>query len=146
MSANTENTKRAYAAFAEGDLATLTELIAPDCVWHAGGRSQVAGDYVGHEQILAYFGKLYELTDGTFSATLTDLGQTEAGLVTSVVTLSARRAGKTLTTRMIQIGRPNAAGQVAECWWFAEDAYAADEFFGPAQIVLPEQAAVTARA
>jgi uncharacterized protein len=146
MSVNIENTKRAYAAFAEGDLATLTELIAPDCIWHAGGRSQVAGDYVGHEQILGYFGTLYRLTEGTFTATLTDVGETEGGLVTCVVTLAGRRQGTTLTTRMVEIGRLNSSGQVAECWWFPEDAYAADEFFGPATIVLPEQKRATAKA
>jgi ketosteroid isomerase-like protein len=146
MSRNIDNTKQAYAAFGTGDIATLTELIAPDCIWHVGGRSQLAGDYVGHEQILGYFGKLYELTDGTFSATLDDVGETEAGLVTCVVTLTGRREGHALMTRMIEIGRPNAAGQVAECWWFAEDAYAADEFFGPTVIVLPEQAPAPSRA
>ena len=146
MTTNIDNTKKAYAAFGSGDIATLTALIAPDCVWHVGGRSHLAGDYVGHEQILGYFGKLYELTDGTFSAVLDDVGETEAGLVTCVVTLSGRREGRTLTTRMIEIGRPNEAGQVAECWWFAEDAYAADEFFGPSMIVLPEQAGMPAHA
>jgi ketosteroid isomerase-like protein len=146
MSTNIDNTKKAYAAFGSGDIATLTELIAPDCIWHVGGRSQLAGDYIGHEQILGYFAKLYELTDGTFTATLDDVGETEAGLVTCVVTLNGRRQGTALTTRMIEIGRSNAAGQVAECWWFAEDAYAADAFFGPAQIVLPEQAPVITRA
>ena len=146
MSTNIENTKKAYAAFGSGDIATLTALIAPDCVWHVGGRSQLAGDYVGHEQILGYIGKLYELTEGTFSAVLDDVGETESGLVTCVVTLSGRREGRSLTTRMIEIGRPNSAGQVAECWWFAEDAYAADEFFGSATIVLPEQAKATASA
>jgi ketosteroid isomerase-like protein len=140
MSRNIDNTKKAYAAFGTGDLATLTDLIAPDCVWHVGGRSQLTGDYVGHEQILNYFGKLYELTEGTFAATLDDVGETESGLVTCVVTLSGRREGHTLNTRMMEIGRANAAGQVAECWWFAEDAYALDEFFGPSVIVLPEQA------
>jgi ketosteroid isomerase-like protein len=143
MSTNIENTKKAYAAFGTGDIATLTELIAPDCVWHVGGRSQLAGDYVGHEQILSYFGKLYELTDGTFTATLADVGETEAGLVTCVVTVAGRREGRSLTTRMIEMGRSNDAGQLAECWWFPEDAYAADAFFGPATIVLPEQTAVT---
>jgi ketosteroid isomerase-like protein len=143
MSRNIDNTKKAYAAFGSGDIATLTELIAPDCIWHVGGQSQLAGDYVGHEQILGYFGKLYELTDGTFSATLDDVGETEAGLVTCIVSLSGRRDGETLTTRMIEIGRANSAGQVAECWWFAEDAYAADAFFGPAVIVLPQQTPVT---
>ena len=146
MSTNIENTKKAYAAFGTGDIATLTELIAPDCVWHVGGRSQLAGDYVGHEQILNYFGKLYELTDGTFTATLDDVGETEAGLVTCVVKVAGRREGRSLTTRMIEMGRSNDAGQLAECWWFAEDAYTADEFFGPATIVLPEQTPVTARA
>jgi ketosteroid isomerase-like protein len=146
MSVNIDNTKRAYAAFGTGDLATLTELIAPDCVWHVGGRSQLAGDYIGHEQILGYFGKLYELTDGTFTATLDDIGETESGLVTCVVTLGGRREGNALTTRMIEMGRANAAGQLAECWWFAEDSYAADEFFGPSMIVLPEQAGMPAHA
>jgi ketosteroid isomerase-like protein len=143
MSNNIENTKRAYAAFGSGDMTTLTDLIAPDCVWHVGGRSQLAGDYVGHEQIFGYFGKLYELTDGTFSATLDDVGQTESGLVTCIVTLRGSRNGKSITTRMVEIGLANAAGQVAECWWYAEDAYAADEFFGPAEIVLPAQSTRT---
>jgi ketosteroid isomerase-like protein len=145
MSKNVENTKTAYAAFGTGDIATLTELIAPDCIWHVGGRSQLAGDYVGQEQILGYFAKLYELTDGTFTATLDDIGETEAGLVTCVVSLNARREGRELATRMVQVGLANAAGQVAECWWFAEDAYAGDEFFGPATIVLPEQSPVATR-
>ena len=146
MSINIDNTKKAYAAFGSGDIATLTALIAPDCVWHVGGRSQLAGDYVGHEQILGYFGRLYEITDGTFSATLDDVGETEAGMVTCMVTLTGRREGRSLTTRMVEVGRPNAAGQVAECWWFPEDAYAADDFFGPATIVLPEQTRVSTHA
>jgi hypothetical protein len=145
MSISIDNTKKAYAAFASGDIATLLETIAPDCVWHVSGRSVLTGDYVGHEQILGYFAKLAELTDGTFTATLSDVGETEAGLVTCIVTLAGSRDGTTLTTRMVEIGRANAAGQLAECWWFAEDAYAADAFFGPAQIVLPEQKPVTVR-
>ena len=139
MSINVDTTKKAYAAFASGDIATLSETIAPDAIWHVGGRSQLTGDYVGHEQILGYFGKLHELTEGTFSAKLSDIGETEAGLVTCVVTLSGTRQGQTLETRMIELGRANAQGQLAECWWFAEDEYAADEFFGAATIVLPEQ-------
>ena len=137
MSIPIENTKKAYAAFGRGDVASLTELIAAECIWHVAGRSELAGDYVGHEQILGYFGKLSELTDGTFSAHLDDIGETQTGLVTCVVTLTGIRQGKTMKTRSIQLGRSNSAGQVEECWWFAEDAYAADEFFGLTQIVLP---------
>jgi ketosteroid isomerase-like protein len=146
MSRNVDNTKKAYAAFASGDIATVSELIAADCIWHVGGRSQLTGDYVGQEQILGYFAKLFELTDGTFSVRLDDIGETEAGLVTCVVTLTGTRNGKTLTTRMVETGRSNAAGQLAEAWWYAEDGYAADEFFGPAQIVLPDQTKVATNA
>ena len=73
MSTNIDNTRKGYKAFAEGDLATLTELIAPDCVWHVGGRSQLTGDYTGHDEIFSYFGKLMELTDGTFRADLAEV-------------------------------------------------------------------------
>jgi ketosteroid isomerase-like protein len=144
MSINTDNTRKAYKAFGEGDLTTLTELIAPDCVWHVGGRSQLTGDYVGHDEIFGYFGKLMELTDGTFQVTLDDVGELESsGMVTCLVTVKGSREGRSVETRMVEIGKSNGAGQVAECWWFPEDMYAGDEFFGPAQIVLPEQAAST---
>jgi hypothetical protein len=99
----------------------------------------LSGDYVGYEQILGYFAKLAELTGSTFKAELTDTGELSGGLVTTLVRISGKRAGQTLDTRMVQIGKSNAAGQLQECWWFAEDAYAADEFFGPQQIVLPGQ-------
>ena len=140
MSTNIDNTRKGYKAFAEGDLATMTELIAPDCVWHVGGRSQLAGDYTGHDEIFGYFGKLMELTDGTFAVKLEDVGELEGtGMVVSLVTTSGTRNGQTISTRMMELGRSNDAGQIAECWWFPEDAYAGDEFFGLAEVVLPSQ-------
>lgn len=147
MSINLDNTRKAYAAFGDGDIETVLSLIAPDCVWHVGGRSRLAGDYVGHDQIVGYFGTLMELSEGTFKVTLEDVAESPTtGVVTVVVTVSATRQGTTLDTRMVELTRPNDAGQVAECWWFAEDAYALDEFWGPAQIVLPEQTTVAATA
>ena len=140
MSTNIDNTRKGYKAFAEGDLATMTELIAPDCVWHVGGRSQLAGDYAGHDEIFGYFGKLMELTDGTFAVKLEDVGELEGtGMVVSLVTTSGTRNGQTISTRMMELGRSNDAGQIAECWWFPEDQYAGDEFFGASEIVLPAQ-------
>jgi ketosteroid isomerase-like protein len=139
MSINIDNTRKAYAAFASGDIATLSELIAPDCIWHVNGRNPLAGTYTGHEQILTYFGKLAEETEGTFKAELVDLGELSGGMVTCLVTLTGSRKGATIKERSIQLARNNAAGQVAECWWFAEDPYAADAFFSDQEIVLPGQ-------
>src|SRR3954453_3231336 len=139
MSMNIDNTRKAYKAFAEGDLASLTAMIAPDCVWHVGGRSQLAGDYTGHDQIFGYFGKLAELTDGTFSVTLDDVAEFSNGMVVCLVTSKGTRNGQTLEGRLMELGRANDKGQVVECWWFSEDQYAGDEFFGMSEIRLPAQ-------
>lgn len=142
MSLAIDNTCRAYKAFAEGDLPTVTSVLAPDCTWHVGGRSAIAGDYTGHDQTLGYFGKLFELTDGTFSVELTDLAELPmTGLVTCLVNARGTRNGTTITSRMIQLSRVDEDGILRECWWFQEDQYAADAFFGPARIVLPAQGA-----
>ena len=143
MSINIDNTRKAYQAFGEGDLTTLAALIAPDCIWHVGGRSQLAGDYVGHDQILGYFGKLMELTDGTFKVSLDDVAEFSSGMVVCLVTTSGSRNGETIEGRLMELGRANDKGQVVECWWFSEDQYAGDEFFGMAEIVLPSQASAS---
>src|SRR5689334_3874192 len=90
VSINTDNNRKAYAAFAAGDIATVLELIAPDCIWHVGGRSRLAGDYIGHEQILGYFAQLMELSGNTFAVSLDDMAESETtGMLTSTVTLTA---------------------------------------------------------
>ena len=65
-----ENLRRGYKAFADNDVATLSEIIPEDAVWHVPGRSQLAGDYRGRDAIFGYFMKLSELTGGTFKAEL----------------------------------------------------------------------------
>lgn len=143
MSRNIENTRTSYAAFAAGDIPTLLEMIAPDCQWHVGGRSALTGDYVGHDQILGYFSKLGELSGGTFTVELLDAAELPAtGMVTALVNTTATVNGVTSEVRMVELGRANEQGQLAECWWFSEDQYAQDEAFAPTQIVLPTQSKV----
>jgi uncharacterized protein len=67
---NEEIIRQGYKAFAEGDMDTLRALFAPDAVWRAPGNNPVAGEYEGIDDILGYFGKLFELSGGTFSAEL----------------------------------------------------------------------------
>jgi uncharacterized protein len=42
---NEDLIRRGYDAFSSGDMDTLRELFHPDIVWHAPGRSQLAGDH-----------------------------------------------------------------------------------------------------
>lgn len=63
--ANLTLVRSAYEAFGKGDFDTLRTLLADDVVWHTPGVHPFEVDYKGVEGILAYFTKLFELTDGT---------------------------------------------------------------------------------
>jgi len=93
---NEDLVRQGYKAFVDGDMDTLRELFAPDAVHVATGNSQVAGEYQGVDAILRYYGKLFELSDGTFSA---DLESTKAEGDDTVVATHrdrGRRGDKTL--------------------------------------------------
>jgi ketosteroid isomerase-like protein len=64
---NEEIVRQGYKAFGEGDMHTLRSLFAPDAVHSARGNNPLAGEYKGIDDILAYYGKLFEFSDGTFS-------------------------------------------------------------------------------
>ena len=67
---NEELVRQGYKAFGEGDMDTLRSLYAADAVHSATGTNPLARDYKGVDEILAYYGKLFELSNGTFSAEL----------------------------------------------------------------------------
>ena len=68
--ANEDLVRQGYKAFGEGDLETLRSLYAPDAVHVATGNNPLSGEYNGVDAILGYYGKLFELSDGTFTAEL----------------------------------------------------------------------------
>jgi ketosteroid isomerase-like protein len=61
--------KRAYDAFNRADIATLSEVIAHDAVQHMPeGANQFSGDHKGRDNILAMYGRIGEVTGGSFRA------------------------------------------------------------------------------
>ena len=70
---NVELTRRGYAAFAEGDMATLSELIADDVTWHQNGVGPLSGTYHGRDEVFGFFGRLAEETAGTFRLDVHDV-------------------------------------------------------------------------
>jgi ketosteroid isomerase-like protein len=62
--------RRGYKAFGEGDMDTLRSLYAKDAVHRTPGTNPLAGDHEGIDDILAFYGQLFERTDGTFKAEL----------------------------------------------------------------------------
>jgi uncharacterized protein len=67
---NEEMVRQGYKAFGEGDMDTLRSLFAADAVHNATGNNPIAGEYKGIDNILAYYGQLFERSNGTFTAEL----------------------------------------------------------------------------
>lgn len=125
---NEDLLRRGYAAFGTGDMDTVMSVLADDISWHVGGSSQIAGDYHGHQEVMGFFGKLFELSGGTFRLEVHDvLANDQHGTV--LVTAYAERDGKTIAAREVNIWHL-ADGQATEFWAFVEDQAELDEFFG----------------
>jgi ketosteroid isomerase-like protein len=56
----------AFQAFAAGDLETVGGILAEDIMWRVAGTSVLSGEYRGREAVYGFFGKVAELTEGTF--------------------------------------------------------------------------------
>jgi len=124
---NEDLLRRGYTAYAAGDMDTINELFADDVVWHVAGRSAIAGDYTGKDQVFGFFAKLQELSDGTAQIEVHDLlANDEHGVVLAVE--SATRSGRSYsgdTTHVFHLRD----GKVTEFWDAHTDQYAADEFW-----------------
>jgi ketosteroid isomerase-like protein len=87
--------RRGYQAFGEGDMEHLRGIYAPDVVQRQPGNNQTSGEHQGVDNVLGLYGKLFELSGGTFSAELTSV-KTEGDKVVSVHHAKGEREGKTL--------------------------------------------------
>ncbi len=125
--ANEELLRRGYAAFAAGDLDAVLAIFADDIAWHVSGQSQISGDYHGHKEVMGFFGKILEITGGTFRLDIHDvLANDTHGAV--LVTAYGERPGDTLEMREVHTWHL-AGGKATEFWAFAEDTAITDHFF-----------------
>jgi uncharacterized protein len=125
---NVARIRDGYAAFAKGDFAVLNDLFAEDIVWHMGGRSQLAGEYRGRDAVFAFFGKLMELTEGSFHLDVHAILADDEHAV-ALTSGTASRAGKTITDNAAHVFHMR-DGRVAEYWDATTDQYAFDELIG----------------
>jgi ketosteroid isomerase-like protein len=93
---NEDLVRTGYKAFGEGDMDTLRSLFASDAVHVATGNSQIAGEYSGVDAILGYYGRLFELSDGTFTAELQSVRVEGDDTVLATHRDKGRRGDKTL--------------------------------------------------
>ncbi len=116
-----------YDAFIAGDIETVAGLYEPDVIWHEPGDSLISGLHQGIEAVLTFFGKLAELTGGTFKIEVHDLlANDEHGVCLS--NISGSRAGKVLNQNVVQMYHLK-GGKITEAWDLPFDQAKIDEFW-----------------
>ncbi|MGQ0802547.1 MAG: nuclear transport factor 2 family protein [Actinomycetota bacterium] len=126
---NEEVVRKGYELFGKGDLDGLGKIFTDDAVHTFPGNSQVSGEHKGRDACFAMYGKLFELSGGTFVA---DLQSTTAKGDTVVAEHRAtgKRDGKALDveeTLTFTIKDGKIAG--LETSFKPEDQPAVDEFW-----------------
>ncbi|HET8582467.1 MAG TPA: nuclear transport factor 2 family protein [Jatrophihabitans sp.] len=125
---NADALRTGYEAFANGDLDTVAKLFDPNIRWHIAGRSQLAGTYTGHEEVFGFFGKLMELSGGTFGIEIHDMLASDDHVVV-LARETAQRGDARLDSNEVHVWHVT-DGVATEFWGCPEDGYAIDEFWG----------------
>ena len=125
---NATKTREGYEAFARGDLEAVRDFFDADIVWHVPGNSPLAGDYKGVDEVLGFFGKIFELSSGTFKIDVHDILANDDHVVV-LAESSAQRDGKQLQDRGVSVYHSNADGKMTEAWFYSADQAKDDEFW-----------------
>jgi hypothetical protein len=119
--------RRAYEAFAEADIPTVLETFAADITWHVPGRSPISGDYKGHDDVLAFFARSIELSEGTLRVDVDEVLADDERVVV-LATVSAQRNGSTWSAPEVHVWRV-IDGRAVEFREFQGDQQTEDEFW-----------------
>jgi uncharacterized protein len=120
--------REGFEAFRRGDIDALQQqFFAEDIRWHFAGRSQIAGEYYGVAQVVAWLGRIFELSEGTVSLEVHDLIANDDHAV-ALLTIRAEHAGRQLVQNCTQVFHVR-DGRATESWIYPADQYANDEFW-----------------
>jgi ketosteroid isomerase-like protein len=117
--------RRFYAG--DDDTSTLRGLLTDDIAWHVPGRSAIAGDYRGHDQVLGYFAARRKLTRASFRVEPHGL-LADKHWVVQFATGRLERDGTVSRWETLGVYRI-AHGKIAECWLLPFDQYQFDQIW-----------------
>jgi ketosteroid isomerase-like protein len=124
---NEELLRKVDEAMAKGDPSKMFAMFADDAVIHIGGRSKLAGDYKGIDQIQEGFGKFVQAVGGAPEFDTHDiLANDEHGVL--IQTVRATRGGERVAIQGFAILNFT-GGKVTEAWFNDLDPYTADPFY-----------------
>jgi ketosteroid isomerase-like protein len=115
--------------YAGGGQDPVRAMLTEDVVWHVPGRSAIAGDYRGRDEVLRYFSRRRKLADATFRI---DVRGVLADDQRAVILAGGEveQDGETFAWGTVAIFR-FAEDRIAECWVVPYDQDAFDEIWSP---------------
>jgi uncharacterized protein len=105
-------------------------MLSDDVTWHVPGRSAIAGDYRGRDEVLRYFARRRELANATFRI---DVHGVLADDQRAVILASGEvdHDGETFAWGTVGIFRI-ANGVISECWVVPYDQHTFDDIWSSA--------------
>jgi ketosteroid isomerase-like protein len=119
--------ENAYEAFARGDIPTVLGLLDEDILWHVPGRGPLSRDYRGHAEVLGFFQRFMELSEGTFRIGVDDV-LAKGDRVIVMVTETAQRHGRDWSSPQVHAWTVK-NGKATVFWQFQGDQQTEDEFW-----------------
>lgn len=115
------------AFYAGGDRGRVRGMLTDDVAWHVPGRSAIAGDYLGRDEVLRYFAARRELARAVFRIVVRGvLADDERAVI--LASGAVRHERKTSTWNTVVVFRI-AEGKIAECWVHPYDQCAFDDIW-----------------
>jgi uncharacterized protein len=96
--------RKAYENFGHGNTAAVFAAFDEAITCHVPGHSPLSGDYKGHDEIGAFFGRTMELSGGAFSIDLPNVLEAE-DIVVALDTVNAQRNGISASFSEVHVWR-----------------------------------------
>src|SRR5262245_34032555 len=125
---NVKRIRDALAAYNAGDRQGMRDFLAPEIRWRVSGDHPLSGDYEGLDEVLAYFDRVQEMTNGSLRIEPTQM-LADDGRASIFMRVTAKREDRRLEVEMAETLLLDEEGRWAEYWALADDQAAVDAFW-----------------
>jgi ketosteroid isomerase-like protein len=119
--------RKAYAAQSRRDIEGYINLLSNDFLLHIPGRSQIAGDYRGKEEIRRHFREITQLSGSTFRTEVHDILASDSHVI-GLVNAWADCEGRVVELPRVHVWHVR-KGKLSELWLHPVDQYTFDAYW-----------------
>jgi ketosteroid isomerase-like protein len=112
--------------YAGGDIEPVGAMLTDNVVWQVPGRSRIAGDHIGRDEVLDYFHSRREMGRGAFEVDVLDVLANDARAV--LLASGSERGGRGVAWETVGIFAIE-DGKIGECRLLPFDQYSFDELW-----------------